>query len=304
MPTQVENGKAFEWALAKELAQKCGVQVESSPVATFAESCFQRVSAGLRQRFETAARLSVAHILNREASHPAILSPRSVQILPDGRGQSGDVRDVILTSESTALGVSCKSNHAAFKHSRLSARLDFIKKWGMSTDGISSQYRQAIDPVFSMLKDLRLQSAATATWEQLPDVMTTVYKPILDAFSEELQRVAGTEAQESVRVANALLTYFIGNRDFYKVIARRDRVLLQAFNFQGTLAGRRSRPARTGLRIDDPEELNSRTVRIDRYLFNLRIHNASSRIEASLKFDIQAWALPTDEIYQHEISYS
>jgi len=37
------------------------------------------------------------------------------------------------------------------------------------------------------------------------------------------------------------------------------------------------------------------------YSINFRIHNASSRVEASLKFDIKAIGLPTSEVYQQTI---
>lgn len=303
MATQVENGKAFEWAVATELANQIGVAVADDDVSRFAVACFGKITPALRARFTVAARLSVAHILQREARHPTVLAPLRVVILPDGRGQSGDVRDVVLEAAGSNLGISCKSNHAAFKHSRLSARLDFVRRWGLDPAGVSPAYREAIAPIFDELKLLRQNSHATARWHDLPDVMGDVYAPILDAFTTELNRVAGQNSADSVKCANALLTYFIGNHDFYKVIARSDQVLIQAFNFSGTLSGKKSRPASQGVQIDPTTERNARTLRIDRFIFHMRIHSASSRIEASLKFDIQAHSLPAENIYTQVISY-
>ena len=52
-----------------------------------------------------------------------------ITIAPDFFGQTGDVRDVILTKNNWEIGISCKHNHQALKHQRLSNRIDFGLEW-------------------------------------------------------------------------------------------------------------------------------------------------------------------------------
>ena len=51
------------------------------------------------------------------------------------------------------IGLSCKNNHEAVKHSRLSRTIDFGKEWlGYS---ISENYKNAINPLFDELDELK-----------------------------------------------------------------------------------------------------------------------------------------------------
>lgn len=94
----------------------------------------------------------------------------------------------------------------------------------------------------------------------------------------------------------------IGRYDFYKIINRKDHVKIQGFNITGTL----NVPILTFPdKILDCKNKNgsqySKTIWFNEgWTFNFRIHNASSRIEPSLKFDINATGLPA-KLYQHHI---
>jgi len=51
--------------------------------------------------------------------------------------------------------------------------------------------------------------------------------------------------------------------------------------------------------LEKEKSLNSKTVTFNRgYSINFRIHSASSKVESSLKFDVNAIGLPVNEIYQ------
>lgn len=215
------------------------------------------------------------------------------------------MRDVsLLSAKSVIFGISCKSNHAAFKHSRLSATIDWVKAWGLDPGGSSENYWKVVRPVFEDLKEIQAASEKTALWAKLPNKSFDYYEPVLASFTNELEYL--NNGPQASQVSSSLARYVIGNEDFYKVIVRPTEVKIMAFNFNGSLAVRKSKLPSTVLAIDRLEGgRHSINVRFDRgYTLNFRIHNASSRVEPSLKFDIQAKSLPSEEIYQHHIALS
>lgn len=295
--SQVKNGKAFEHAVAAALASSLKLDIFQDSSARFAKECFETRSPSLRARFLTAAKIAVDHIFILERG--AITQGGHVLIAGDALGQAGDVRDVLISQ--TNLGISCKANHEAFKHPRLSFTSDFVSRWGLNQDGCSNEYWGAVRPIFEELKRIKNSSSGQVLWKDLINVTDTYYKTVLDAFEKELTRVSSSDPEG---VAVALLKYIIGRKDFYKVIAKRDHVEIQAFNLDGKLSSKRTKLPKKILGIDELDGgPNSRTVRFDGgWTFNFRIHSASSRVEPSLKFDIQAVALPPS-LYKHHIAF-
>lgn len=301
--SQVTNGKAFEYAVAIELQKQLGIPVRSGPEVDICKNAFYSVDSKLSTALSRAAEVSVKHVLELEHSKLAGATLEDIWIASDDRGQRGDVRDVVLETSAGPIGISCKNNHAAFKHSRLSGRLDFVKKWGLDEAGCSETYWKEARPVFAELESIRKQSNATARWGNLQDVPSRFYWPILDAFDNELTRLSSPGSPIAASVSRNLVMYVVGQLDFYKVIRRPEHVTVQGFNFNGTLASNRTRGPSHVIGID---KLNggrySKTVRLNRgFTFNFRIHNASSRVEPSLKFDITAISLPPTDIYLNHI---
>ncbi len=226
----------------------------------------------------------------------------SLSLQSDERGQSGDVRDVLCmrVSDKWEIGLSCKHNHSAVKHSRLAKDLDFGKKWAGCP--CSPQYFVAVNPIFERLGRIRASARASgrvAIWRDIVDKDTKVYLPVLDAFIEELKRI---DRKLGGGLAPRLVHYLLGEKDFYKVIAddgsRSTRI--EAYNLSGTLGepslGVKSLYGRQKLKLPTRiieirhKDGSNNTVELtcDRgWQFSLRIHNASSEIEPSLKFDIQ-----------------
>ena len=131
------------------------------------------------------------------------------------------------------------------------------------------------------------------------------YWKVLDAFEAELLRLTAPGAPRASEVTKSLITYIIGNHDFYKVISRPEQVEIQGFNLNGTLSVSKTRYPEHVIGID---RLNggrySKTVRFNRgFTFNFRIHSASSRVEPSLKFAVSAISLPPSEIYTNHITF-
>jgi hypothetical protein len=302
--TQVDNGKAYEYAIAVALSKGLNIPVSEGPEFQNTKSSFNKVKEDLRERFPKAAELAIGHILEKESKNLSTLHPQSIWVAKDALGQKGDVRDVVIKGLNGEIGISCKTNHDAFKHSRLSGKSDFVKTWGLDEAGCSQNYWDKVRPLFAELTDIRKKSDAKALWSDQQDVPSRFYWPVLDAFEEEVLRLTGPDSPSAQQVSKNLISYIIGTKDFYKVIARPEQVEIQGFNLNGSLSVPRTKFPDHVLGID---RLNggqySKTVRFNRgYTFNFRIHSASSRVESSLKFDVKAIALPPSEIYTNHIS--
>lgn len=301
--SQVTNGKAFEYAVANELKKQLATPVRSGPEVDICKNAFDSVGSEFQRVLSGAAEVAVKHVLELEHTKLATATLEEIWIATDDRGKHGDVRDVIVETSAGPIGISCKNNHAAFKHSRLSGKLDFVKKWGLDEAGCSGTYWSQVRPIFAELEVIRKQSNATVRWSDLPNVPSRFYWPVLDAFDNELIRLSSPSSPIAASVSKKLVMYVVGQLDFYKVIRRPKDVTVQGFNFNGTLSTDRTRGPSHVIGID---KLNggqySKTVRLNRgFTFNFRIHNASSRVEPSLKFDITAISLPPTEIYVNHL---
>ncbi len=102
-----------------------------------------------------------------------------ISLQTDSKGQEGDVRDVIITIDKWEIGLSCKHNHEAVKHSRLSDTIDFGKDWfGKSC---SQEYFDDVRNVFLPLRKIRDESKAAgnpALWSDIPDKEQNCYVPV------------------------------------------------------------------------------------------------------------------------------
>jgi len=139
----------------------------------------------------------------------------------------------------------------------------------------------------------------------LPAKEQDVYVPLLNAFMNEIRRrnaVCGG-------VPAKMVEYLLGQFDFYKVIGlgRKQITQIQTFNLRGMLnqSGRKSQPAQTipvanlPTRIVDicfkPNSTNTVELYLDGgWQFSFRIHNASTLVETSLKFDVQIIGVPVE----------
>ncbi|HCN12642.1 MAG TPA: HaeIII family restriction endonuclease [Chryseobacterium sp.] len=307
--TQTLNGKAFEYALLNEFFEKLKTSTEVSIVKneTFATAlkCFESFNEEEKSAYRLNASFAINFLLDIEPRLSNQLNDDDIlelEIVSDKQGQRGDVRDVlaIRSSQNWEIGVSAKNNHRAVKHSRLSNDIDFGEKW--LNIPCSEKYFHAIKPIFDKLNELRKASNKTKKWESLGDYHTSIYVPIIDAFKDELLSL---DKQNPQIVASSLVQYLIGNRDFYKVIKGKNKVEIQAYNLNGTLNLPFSniKPKAKVPKLKLPTRLievvyqeNSKTTLLvtlnEGWQISFRIHNASSRIEPSLKFDINLVSSP------------
>lgn len=300
---QMDTGKAFEYALLKEfqekLEQKTNVEVIINSSFNVAKGCFESFNQTERSSYLLTASFAVNFLIDIEPRLSQGIDETDIlqlEIVQDSKGQGGDVRDVLAIRllQKWEIGISAKNNHHAVKHSRLSNKIDFGEKW-LGTK-CSQDYFNEIKPIFDNLEKIRKESKATQKWSSLGDYHTTIYKPILNAFMKELDRIYKTNP---AKIASSLVEYLVGNKDFYKVIKCKGGLEIEAFNLHGTLnlPFKNIEPKFATPKIDLPTTINdisykegSNTtviVSLDNgWKLSFRIHNASSRIEASLKFDI------------------
>ncbi len=173
----------------------------------------------------------------------------------------------------------------------------------------SENYFKEIKPIFDGLASIRKNSKATHKWEALGDYHTSVYVPVLNAFKKEL---ISLDNENPGFIAQKLVEYLIGNQDFYKVIKSNKKVEIQAYNLHGTLnlPFENIKPKAKVPKLKLPNRLievvyqdNSKTTLLvslnEGWQISFRIHNASSRVEPSLKFDINLISSPHSLFTNH-----
>ncbi|WP_179321037.1 HaeIII family restriction endonuclease [Winogradskyella helgolandensis] len=302
------NGKAFEYALLFEFYERLrtitSVSITKNDPYKTAKSFFDSFSEPEQDTFRLTASASINFLIDIEPRLSNGINKGDILVLElvsDQAGQTGDVRDVlmILSLQKWEIGISAKNNHRAVKHSRLSNKINFGEKWlGVSC---SDNYFHEINSVFDMLSDLRAKVKLTK-WTSIKNMHQVVYLPVLDAFRKELLRL---DKENPNIVAENLVQYLIGNQDFYKVIKGNKKVEIQAYNLHGTLnlPFEKIKPKAKIPRLKLPSRLieivyqeNSTTTLLvslnQGWQISFRIHNASSRIEPSLKFDINLVSAP------------
>ena len=309
MATQTKTGKAFEYALLKEFYERLNnsdnnvIIIESDSYKT-AKQCFDGFSEeeqGLYSLVSSAAINFLVDIEPRLSNSLTLEDILQLEIVSDSVGQIGDVRDVLAIRllQKWEIGISAKNNHRAIKHSRLSQKIDFGKKWlGIPC---SIEYFEEIRPIFDFLTDLKVEDKNTK-WTSIADMHDEIYIPLLNAFRTELLRL---DKDNPKIVPQKLVEYLIGNHDFYKVIKGKSTVEIQAYNLHGTLnqSFGKNKPKAKIPKLKFPSRLievvyesDSKTTLIvslnEGWQISFRIHNASSRIEPSLKFDINLISAP------------
>ncbi len=316
MPTQTEAGKAFEYALLKIsfdiLSQNHEIIVTEDSSYIVAKNCFNLFSDTEKGKYLKAADAAFRHIIEIEPKLENPISTSDVltlKIVSDNEGMKGDVRDILFirSSQNWEIGISAKNNHNAVKHSRLSDHIDFGKEW---VDlNCSKIYFDKVAPVFSELRTLQHESEL---WRNLKDKHKRFYAPILAAFQDEMIRL---DKVNPTIVPAKLLNYLIGNKDFYKVIKRANKSEIYGFNLHGTLNKTASKikpkfkvtklkfPSRIIEFSQKPNSTNTLILTCDEgWQISFRIHNASTKVEPSLKFDINLIGQP-QTLYSNHLNW-
>lgn len=309
--SQTDLGKAFEYACVDALYRRYkdvqAVEIEETPQMRTARTKYETVGQKKQDLAEAAdAAVRIIERLEPRLQYPGTDVPLILAVQTDSQGMAGDVRDVLCIRRKNKwqIGLSCKHNHHAVKHSRLSGTIDFGKEWfGIPC---SRTYFTEVVPIFEQLRKMRDESKNAGRpmlWNELPNKFTDYYVPILRSFMKELKKLN----DENTDIPTRLIHYLIGRYDFYKVITddahRTTRI--EAINIAGTLNKNSGiyKPVTdipvlklptAFYHIDfKPDSQNTIIVVCNNgWEISMRLHNASSRIEPSLKFDVQLISLP------------
>lgn len=304
-------GKAYEYACILALIDKVscfrGIEIEENDSVSIARQRFVSINKTMQTEMLLSAKAGIVAIMDME---PRIeedgKDKLSVTLQPDTAAtKKGDIRDVLIIRRSIKweIGISVKHNHSALKHSRISPHIDFGNEWmGVPC---SAKYFENINKVFDKLAIAKNENKL---WSELASKEDEVYVPLLKAFMDEFNSL-----QERNNVTSKLVQYLIGSngKDYYKLIHHNNHTTtVMPFNLYGTLnlSSNSQKP-----RIDVPSiELPDRIIELTfkecskttivltmnkGWSISMRLHNASSRVEMSLKFDIQLQSKPEDIFY-------
>jgi hypothetical protein len=222
-----------------------------------------------------------------------------VKLQSDQEGVHGDVRDIIITNNklNEEIGISAKNRHWAVKHSRLSEQIDFGYDWfGIHC---SDNYSHQVTPIF---RELRSRQHRGEKWQDIDDKKQRYYMPILQAFHTEMDTLFKKCPHD---VAKGLVKYLLGKVDFYKVIKENGEVTITSFNIDGTLkwGSKIPLPASITNICQKPNSETTLNFTFDQgWQISFRIHNASTYVEPSLKFDINIIGQPA-AMTHHVINY-
>lgn len=301
-----DQGRAYEYVwmqtLYKTLHDTRATRIVENSSLAANQKAWMLMEEDMRETFMVSAGAAVDAVLELEPRlSEADSDELTLQFQKDREGARGDVRDLVIRRDAIGweTGLSIKHDHDAVKHSRLSHKLDFGKEWfGIPCSDI---YWETAGPIFDYLK---AEKARGTKWSEIEDKNRSVYVPLLQAFIEEINR----SCQKDSSMPRRMIEYLIGSKDYYKIVSRDSKrlTMIYTFNMHGTLnkPGKNKTSAITVPIVELPTRLialeflpgSQNTVEMfldNGWQLSFRIHNASTKVEPSLKFDIQFIGMPT-----------
>ncbi|GAA6827828.1 hypothetical protein HpBTM60_38450 [Helicobacter pylori] len=298
--------RAYEYAWCLALEQKLSVFkkviVDKQNGFNACYRAYESLEKSLQERYLESSKQGVLLLLDCEPLLSEVIGSSqngiTLSLQKDKLGEIGDVRDILIYFDRFCIGLSIKHNHDALKHSRLSKNLDFGEKWlGV---GVSQNYKDTIKPLFERLENAKKEGML---WRDFPNKEQEIYAPLLQAFKKKVLRI---DENKKNKVPQKMVEYLLDKYDFYKAILleREQKTKLEAYHFHNTLnRSVKNKPKRiiplsklpTRMIYFDfkPKSFNTLELVLNEgWSFSLRIHNASSRVEPSLKFDIKLLSKP------------
>ena len=304
-------GKAYEYACILALIDRIRnfreIEVEENDSVSIARQRYNSIDDTMKSEMILSAKAGIEAIMDMEPRIEEDGNDKlTITLQPDSVAtRNGDIRDVLIIRRSIKweIGISVKHNHSALKHSRISPHIDFGKEWmGVPC---SQHYFESINKVF---EEITIAKNNNMRWSDFPSKEDNVYIPLLNAFMEEFNYL-----QKGNNVTAKLVEYLIGSngRDYYKLIHHNNHTTtVMPFNLYGTLnqSSNTQKPRIYIPKIELPDRIielafkeNSKTTIVltmnKGWSISMRLHNASSNVEMSLKFDIQLQSKPEDIFY-------
>ncbi|MFA5340114.1 MAG: HaeIII family restriction endonuclease [Candidatus Omnitrophota bacterium] len=214
----------------------------------------------------------------------SIIKEKEVLIdrLSDNSAKKGDVTDIRISWKDQGVNLSIKHNHSALKHQRPPTT---VMRCGYAKDcqediGFRKEYKKIVDNF--LIKSKRDLPGASLFSELLTIneeyINDNIYFPVCSLVAETIKKSC-----ISPRNTEALFNFLIGSVGFYKIIDRNHEITILDFTHIKI-------PKKVDVRLRDKSYVDldfSNGCKIA-----MRLHNASSRLGRSLKFDTQAIDLP------------
>lgn len=313
------NGKAFEYACLKAFQnrlnqfQKRNKLIEDKPYDT-AKKNFNSLQSEEQTKYSMAAATAAKAIfpLEPQLRYGKGLLELSINIDRAAQGIDGDVRDVMIirhldSNERWEIGLSCKHNHEALKHPRITEQDDFGSNWiGVPC---SSDFQ---DQMKKVLQKITTYQKKGALWRDIDNKQDKFYLPIIEAYRNEILRMC----EDDAKTAEKLLSYFFGSKDFYKVIMleKENVVKIEAFNMHSSLGKKAGEmePSVTIEKLTMPTKLidtklKGKTTLLlqfdEEWSISMRLHNKDKEVKTtSLAWDVSLTNFPKS-IYTDELSW-
>ncbi len=327
MASNTTNGKAFEYACLKAIMDKLtadgkSVIIQDTDAYKTTVNKYNSLTEEEQTKYMDAAKSAVKLIFPLEPRLENGNGELYLAVNADAaaQGVDGDVRDVLCIraindSSEWEIGLSCKHNHEALRHPRITADKDFGKNWIGIPNSLEfiNEISSTIDILIDYTRQNKLWSEITNTNEEKWD---TYYVPILTAYKNEIIRMCNMYPD----VPQKLLSYFFGSKDFYKVIMKESQktTVIEAFNMNNTL-GQRAGTIRPIIRIPITN-MPSRLVEADfkrkrngdiskttlllifdnGWQVSMRLHNKDKIVKlTSFAWDVQLEGLPRGVYIDH-----
>lgn len=339
----VMNGKAFEYAtlvgIYRELTENGWnseqLEIYSDKNLRNIERAYQMVNVSEEDEneesepiyietypnmFDRAAKVAARYLRMVE---PILQTPGTLygvlSAMPDTAGIKGDVRDIDLTIYGDKskknlikeIGISCKNNHEAVKHPRITENPDFADEWTNGEFHCSDIFMQGMYEIHQKIEEYRSQYTK---WSEVEDKKDTIYYPIIKLFVDEIRRLGICEETDSEErraevkhFTEEFFEYMFGTQDFYKFIKddNSNSTKVYPYNMHGTLMksykGNKNEQAVKSINMPEeivevrikPKSKTTLEIYFDQWIISMRLHNADTKItKTSLKFDVQIKAQP------------
>ncbi len=320
MAGNTTNGKAFEYACLKAIMDKLtadgkSVIIQDTNAYKTTVNKFNSLAEEERIKYMDAAKSAVKLISPLEPRLENGNGELYLAVNADAaaQGVDGDVRDVlcirnISEHDEWEIGLSCKHNHEALKHPRITEDKDFGENWlGISNSKeFISEISATIDTLIEYKEQGKLWKDIASLEEEKRE---KYYVPILEAYKNEIIRLCKNYPD----VPRKLLSYFFGSKDFYKVIMKESQktTTIEAFNMNNTLGQRfgNIKPLVKVPSITMPTRLIEADFKKDKqgnrsnstiilvfdggWTVSMRLHNKDKEVKTTaLAWDIQLVGLP------------
>ena len=298
-PGSNDYGRAYEYAcmkaLYKTLHEIRNTEIDRNSSYSANEKSWSLMDYRVQDKYAVSAAAVVDTLLELEPRMLEGSDRLSLQFQKDEAGRVGDVRDIVVRRDAInwEIGLSVKHNNDAAKHSRLSKKNKFGEDWyGIPC---SQEYKDTVKPIFDKMQEFINRKV---NWRDIPNKQEDIYVPLLHAFIQEIE----CSYKKDTMLPERLFEYVIGVKDFYKIISmdRKKQTLVETFNVHGTL-NKPGEEKASDINVPTAElptkieslgmKPNSNTtveMGLDKgWKLSFRIHSAATKVEPSIKFDIQ-----------------